>query len=365
MENFTRKLLTEWRRLKLPVADKCFIIAVSGGADSVGLMLALDELRKLGKLNLRFIVAHFNHNLRGENSAADEEFVRHLTIKLNLEFACETRKPEDEIRNKKGNLEQNARQSRYDFLLETAENLRADSVLTAHTINDQAETFLLNLMRGSGLDGLSGMKLIRNFEPQVSNPELEKQSAIHNQQSIIRLVRPLLNWAKREDTENFCRFKNVKFRFDAMNEDLAFSRVRIRKVLLPLLKDFNPKIVETLAQTASLLRETAEHLEFINQKPQAETLFELHSESDNNENRKPNLLLKDLTNVFPAMRRIILRDWLKANRGNLRRLDLKHIEAVENLIFSRKSGRIVELPGGEIIVKNGGKLHFQKTKVEK
>jgi len=78
-----------------------------------------------------------------------------------------------------------------------------------------------------------------------------------------------------------------------------------------------------------------------------------------------NLLLKDLKDVFPSIRRLVLRDWLKNNRGNLRRLELKHIEAIEKLMFSRKSGRIVELPNGEKILKKDGKLIFQKTKVEK
>ncbi|HLM62644.1 MAG TPA: TilS substrate-binding domain-containing protein, partial [Pyrinomonadaceae bacterium] len=164
----------------------------------------------------------------------------------------------------------------------------------------------------------------------------------------------------------------------AMNEDLKFNRVRIRKVLLPLLKDFNPKIIETLAQTARLLREDAEHLAVISQQL-TEIQNEVGSEKLNDsalvfdiENRSPKpeaeseyLLLKDLKDIFPAMRRMILRDWLRNKRGNMRGLELKHIEAVEKLIFSRKSGRIVELPGGELVTKKDGKLHFQKTKVEK
>jgi tRNA(Ile)-lysidine synthase len=182
------------------------------------------------------------------------------------------------------------------------------------------------------------------------------------------LVRPLLNWAKREDTENFCLLNEIEFRYDSMNEDLAFRRVRIRKVLLPLLKDFNPRIVETLGKTAELLRENAELLEQINSDVAdgyAGNEREIFLSKDGEDEIIEVLLVKDLKNVFPSMRRFVVREWLKNRRGDLRRLSAKHFEAVENLIFSRKSGNTIELPGGEIVVKKDGKLFYEKTTVEK
>ena len=144
MDNFTRQLLTEWRKLELPFADKTVIIAISGGADSVSLALALHDLKVRNKLDLRFILAHFNHHLRGEESKRDEEFVKNLAEKFGFELII----GKGEI-SKNENLEQSARKARYDFLTETAENLKVFAVLTAHTLNDQAETFLINLIRGS------------------------------------------------------------------------------------------------------------------------------------------------------------------------------------------------------------------------
>jgi len=378
MDVFTRNLITEWRKLKLPFADETFVIAVSGGADSVSLMLSLNDLRQRGKLNLRFVIAHYNHDLRGAESDSDAQFVREITAKYNFELALKIQNPKSKIQNQTGNLEQNARQARYQFLIETAENLHAFGVLTAHTRNDQAETFLLNLIRGSGLDGLSAMKTVRNLESRVLSRESENKidsdeeldaegkSEIQNLKSKILLVRPLLSWAKREDTENFCRLNNIEFRMDAMNEDLAFNRVRVRKILIPLLKEFNPKIVETLAQTAELLGNDALLLNAKEKESEPPTENEIR-QTDKTEGKEPSeiLFLKDLRDIFPAMRRLILREWLKTNRGSLRRLEMKHIEAIEKLIFTRKSGKVVELPGGEIVTKNGGKLHFQKTKVEK
>lgn len=336
MNDFCRKLITEWRKLVLPFADETIIVAVSGGADSTALAAALHELKEGKKLNLRFVAAHFNHDLRGEHSEKDELFVRHLTEKLNFELVLGKGKISEV-----GNLEQNAREKRYEFLYETAEKLKASIVLTAHTMNDQAETFLMNLIRGSGIEGLGGMKSIRILKS-------EEKSEIQNSKSKIKLVRPLLSWARREDTENFCHQNEIEFCFDAMNEDLRFQRVRIRKILLPLLKDFNPKIVENLARTAELLRgELTENFG-------AEKLFS-----------EENLALKDLRNLTKPLLYRSLRAWLENRRGDLRGLEVKHIEAIERLLLSRKSGKTVELPGGEAVIKNGGILQFQKTKVEK
>ena len=368
MRNFVRNFLTEWRRLELPFADETIVAAVSGGADSVSLLLALNELKKRKKLNLRIVIAHFNHQLRGEDSDEDELFVSNLAAEFNFELALGKK----EFSRDKGNLEQNARNARYFFLGEIAENLDAQFVLTAHTLNDQAETFLFNLIRGSGLEGLGGMKTKRSFESKIESRESEtnsdndEKSQIPNPKSQIELVRPLLHWATREDTENFCHLNNVEFRYDSMNEDLKFNRVRIRKILLPLLKDFNPKIVETLAKTAELLRDDALALDAARRKTETENSdFSAKDQKPKTKNHLENLPLKELRELFPSMRRIILRDWLKKNRGNLRRLELKHIEAVDKIIFSRKSGRTIELPGGEIVFKKAGKLHYQKTKVEK
>ena len=361
MHDFTRKFITEWRKLELPFEGKTFIAAVSGGADSVSLLLALNDLRERKKLENRFVIAHFNHNLRQEDSEKDAEFVKSLCVKFNFELALGSGNV-----LKQGNIEQNARIARYDFLRKTAENLHADAVLTAHTINDQAETFLINLIRGSGLQGLSGMKAVRileeekkkreekeNNESKIWNLESEiyDESQIPNHKSQILLVRPLLNWATRADTENFCRENEIEYRCDTMNEDLAFKRVRVRKFLLPLLTEFNPKIVETLAQTARLLSDEisiAENTE--DQKPNPENKF---------------LQLKELKSLSKSILYRTLREWLEFNRGNLRGLELKHIEAIERLIFSRKSGTTIELPDGEIVVKKNGKLSFKIFKVEK
>lgn len=332
MHKFARNLLSEWRKLKLPVENENIIVAVSGGADSVSLLLAVADLRERKKLNLNFIVAHFNHDLRGAESLDDAKFVEDLATNLKLTFIGSIQNPKSKIQSQTGNLEQSARIARYEFLSESARNYGAFAVLTAHTLNDQAETFLLNLIRGSGAAGLGAMCVVRKLN--------------ENEETL--LVRPLLSWAKRADTENFALEKGCEFRIDAMNENTKFSRVQIRKNLIPLLAaDYNPKIIERLAKTAFLLQEENGQSPVVN--------YQL----------SVNPSVQDLKNLAKGELYDFLRKWMKQQRGNLRRLESRHFEAIERLVNSRKSGRTIELPGGEIVIKRHGKLVFEKTKVEK
>lgn len=320
MHKFVRALVTEWRRLQLPSADATVIVAVSGGADSTALLLALAELKKRKKLDLEIAAAHYNHGLRGRESEEDEKFVSELAGSLNIPFTAG--RPDKPL--PKSNIEQRARESRYEFLASVATERDANLVLTAHTLNDQAETFLINLIRGSGPDGLAAIKPVRELgQAGLGDGRL--------------LVRPMVRWAMRADTEDFCQDSGVEFRRDAMNDDVRFTRVRIRKELIPKLAEFNPKIIQTLARTAETLAgfvpETAAG-------PPATLLVRELKKLE-----KPELYSK-------------LRSWLKRERGDLRRIDLRHIESIGHLIYTRKSGKTAELPGGQQVVKQGGRLEF-------
>ena len=322
VHRFVRSLITEWRRLELPFKDATVIVAVSGGADSTALLLALADLKKRKKLDLEFVVAHFNHMLRGQASESDEKFVRELATDFGFEFVSDKG-----VLKGSSNLEERAREARYKYFSKLAKRTKARYVLTAHTMNDQAETVLMNIIRGSGADGVVGIRTIRPFEKD----------------SKVTLVRPLLSWAKRESTESFCRENMVHFRRDAMNDDPRFTRVKIRKEVLPLISEINPKIIESLARFAELSN---------------------FRSSNRNTFDGPFLELSDLAGLSNTDLNTWIRGWIAQNRGSSRGLQLKHIEGVARLAKSRKSGRLVELPGGDVVEKSGGRLAFRHNKLE-
>jgi tRNA(Ile)-lysidine synthase len=181
--------------------------------------------------------------------------------------------------------------------------------------------------------------------------------------SKIRLVRPLLSWARRSDTEDYCRSRRIHFRVDEMNHDTKFTRVKVRKQLLPLMQSFNNKIVEALARTAALLREDAAAL-----SDEASKLLSLASkvpESQNEETNLPPLNVKVLANASVAIRRRALRQWLSLARGDLRRLEMVHLLGVEGLLEGTRSGRVAELPDGTRVVRKRGWLEVSVKEVEK
>lgn len=351
LSTFAAKLLAEWQRLGLPLADATIVIAVSGGADSSALLLALDELVNSGKLNLKIVVAHLDHGLR-KTGRGDAQWVKRIAKSLDAGIdvvigKADLRKPG--ATNGDGfpaNLEQAARNARYKFLHKTAKAKHSHLVLTAHTLDDQAQTILMRLLRGSAAEGLSGIVAVRALAPG----------------SDIRLVRPLVSWARRADTEDYCKSRKIESRVDEMNFEETFLRVRVRQQLLPLMKSFNPRIVEALNRTAALLAEDSEALA----EAAGQLLEKAGLEGDRpNETRGPSLNVKVLAEAPAALRRRALREWILRARGNLRRVEMVHLLAVEALLTGERGGRVAELPGGLKIVRKRGKLEFSDKVIEK
>lgn len=349
---FTLSLLTEWRKLGLPFGEETVVLAVSGGADSCGLALGVSDLAKRGKLECRFVIAHFDHGIRGRKSAEDARFVESLAGELGFDFV--TAKAPASVFRSKANLEEKARNARYRFLCSAAKDLGSDSVLTAHTRNDQAETLLLNLIRGSGLSGLSGMGSARPMDEIGTSPGPDGHSGVTSG-SAIRLFRPLLSWASREDTVGYVSDCGLEPRTDAMNEDLSFQRVRIRKHVLPVLSDLNPNIVDTLARTADTLRL---ELELLTGDPEELARSERISGLDS-------IPAAEVGKMSNALAMHTVRQWLLKRRGSLRGIDRGRLSAIVALAGSAKSGTTVELPRKCAVVKRRGRLCFEDVEVEK
>jgi tRNA(Ile)-lysidine synthase len=333
MSEFARRLLGEWRRRGWAAGGERLLVAVSGGADSSALLLALDELRRAGKLEVELVAAHLDHGLRGARGAEDARWVKGWARSLGYEVV--SGRAESGAGGE--NVEQAARRARYEFLSASARACGARAVLAAHTLDDQAETVLLRLLRGSGAAGLSAIRPERPLEAGGD----------------IALRRPLLRWARRADTEEFCREHGVEFRRDEMNEDEAFARVRLRRRVVPLLETFNPRAVEALARAADLLHEDSAALEAL----AAGLLAEAEEEAEGG--TAGPLRVDVLARSLPSLRRRALRLWLARGRGDLRRVELVHVRAVERLLHGERGGRVAELPGGARVERRRGLLLFR------
>jgi tRNA(Ile)-lysidine synthase len=360
LSTFARQLLNAWRELQLPLAGANIVVATSGGADSTALLLALDELLARRQLHGNLVVAHLDHGLRPE-SEDDAAWVANLARQLGHRSVTGRVNVGKRARAAGDNLEQAARRARYDFLAKTARTSNAQLILTAHTMDDQAETILLRLLRGSGADGLTGIAPVRLLVTQTvslrsarrTQPATQTNSLLYSVPSDLLLARPLLTWARRAETEKYCRERKVDYRSDPMNEDERFARVRVRKQLLPLMASFNGKIVEALARTAELMRADLAVL-----SREAELLLVKAAVARKSGTNVPPLNVSVLADAPAAVRRRALRQWIAEGRWDLRRIELVHIIGIEKLLLGDRGGRVAELPGGDQVVRKQKRLEF-------
>jgi tRNA(Ile)-lysidine synthase len=212
-------------------------VAVSGGADSTALLVAMAEAKP--EWGVALSAAHVHHGLRGAEADADELFVRELCKRLGVPLKVLHVDTAARQAAEGEGLEEAARELRYEAL----RGLEVDAVATAHTLDDQAETVVMKMLRGAWTEGLGGIAP-------------EKQGLGIREQGLGRpkIVRPMLG-VRRSEVEAFLRERGQAWREDASNQDLGLTRNRVRRVLMPMLREFNPKVDEALARTAAIARE--------------------------------------------------------------------------------------------------------------
>ena len=222
------------------------LVALSGGSDSVALLFVLRELEREGALTVAG-AAHLNHQLRGDEADADEAFCRALAARLELPFLAERFDIQALAREQKRSIEDAARTARYAFLDRAASALGADAIAVGHTVDDQAETFLLRLLRGAGTRGLGAI------HPRVRVPAVAPAARRW-------VIRPLIDLHRAELREYLVALDET-FREDSSNADVSFDRNRIRHEVLPLLRSrFSPRVERVLAREAALARQDEEFL---------------------------------------------------------------------------------------------------------
>jgi tRNA(Ile)-lysidine synthase len=343
VHGLAERLLKTIRKQESIRAGDRLAVAVSGGADSVALLCLLLELR--AELGIVLSVAHVNHKLRGEESDEDERFVAKLARQHELELhLCEA--PVDgKHRSEIGSgIEAAARELRYGFFRQLAREGRVAKIATAHTLDDQAETVLLRIFRGTGIRGLSGIHPRIVFEEQG--------------RAFGELVRPLLGF-RRAALQEFLRERGQSWREDSSNRDIAFLRNRVRHRLLPMIgEEFGEAAIEHMGELAEIARAEEEHWERAHP--------EVRGGDAGDETRQApslrGLAVAPLLALPLAVQRRLVRGWLETNASGLS-ISFRLID--EALELARGSvGKRLELPGGRNLLKRNLRRGRQELLLE-
>ncbi len=295
--------------------DGRMLLAVSGGADSAALLLIMARLAK--NLRLQLAVAHFDHGMRGRRvTQREERFVREMASSVGVAFHAGS--------GRGGRIESEdaARRARYEFLATVAEREGYGVIATGHTASDQAETVLLHLVRGAGLDGLAGMTA-EGAWPFPGHAGL-------------RLLRPLLHLS-REETEAYCAAAGIEPIEDASNTSPRYRRNRVRHEVLPLLREMNPRIDYALVRLADAAGEDIAYLRSV--------AAEAQLEAPEGSRRLSRRVLAG----WPASpRRHALRLAVALLLGDGQELRQRHFEALERLVLEGRTGDRLDLPRGVV-----------------
>jgi tRNA(Ile)-lysidine synthase len=321
----------------LPSKEKV-VVGVSGGADSVCLLHVLAKWRQ--RLGIRLHVAHLNHQIRGVESQADSEFVSDLAGALGIPITIDSQDVAAYRTESKSSLEEAARELRYAFFAGVARQVGACRIAVGHTRDDQVETILMHIIRGTGVAGLSGLAPCSPLVHDRRRMSLPGQasSAVKAQRSCVSIIRPLLD-TTRQETANYCQEHQLNPHVDSSNLSPSFFRNRLRLHLLPMLRQYNPNIDQALLRLADIAKEENAFIE-----QQASGLW---NEVARQENRAIYLDKKQMAGLSMALQRHLLRLAVSRLIGDVRDIEATHIEAARGLL-GKSAGKMSVLPYGVI-----------------
>jgi tRNA(Ile)-lysidine synthase len=328
------KVLDFIQQYKLTRRRDLVVIGVSGGADSVCLLHGLAKWRN--RLGIRLHVAHLDHQIRGIESEADAEFVSNLAGSLGIPITVDRQDVAAYRTERKCSVEEAARELRHIFFARVAREVGAHRIAVGHTRDDQVETILMHIIRGTGITGLCGLTpcspLVHDNRGMSLPPEAS--IAANAQRRDLLIIRPLLG-ITREETANYCREHQLDPRIDSSNLLPSFFRNRLRLHLLPLLRQYNPSIDQALLRLADIAKEDNAFIE-----QQASGLWD---EVARQENKSIYLDKKQMAGLSIALQRHLLRMAVTKLVGDVRDIEATHIEAARSLL-SKPAGKIRTLP---------------------
>jgi tRNA(Ile)-lysidine synthase len=311
-------------------AGERLLLCVSGGPDSTAMLYAFDTISK--EAGLRPFVAHVNHCLRGAESDSDQGYVEDTARSLHIPVICSREDTAACSRLDKISIETAARRLRYDFFIRTAKELGIDIIATAHTKDDQAETVLMRVIRGTGFRGLRGIPVKNNING-------------------ITIIRPLI-YLTRKEILSYLASKGINPRTDRSNAKAKFFRNSVRLRLLPAIrKQYNPDIRNALSNLAALTQEDYEYLDS-NHRKAFKKLAKI---------RKDNVVifsLYDIKSRHLSIARGVIRHAIEYLRKGLDNIEYRHWQEIESLIYDRPRGSKVNLPNKVVAEKTERYLKF-------
>ena len=313
------------KKNKLICPKEHIVVGVSGGADSMCLLHILRDLRE--EYELQLTVAHINHGIRLE-AKEDADFVAEMCEKWDIPYKEHQCNVIQIAKDKKCSEEEAGRNERYWFFEKTRKACGGDKIAVAHTMNDQAETMLMRLIRGSGISGLGAMTAKRDF-----------------------IIRPLLA-ISREDVEAYCHQHGIDFKEDKTNKMDLYTRNRLRRHVLPMLKkDFNPKVVEAVAQAALQLQETEQYLVV-----QTQSAYEAVVTTDN---KGCMIQIEPFMAYHSVIQGRIIRLVIDHQIGSLKNVNYLNISDILEL-FYKQSGKMVHIGSQYIAIREHGSIRIMK-----
>jgi tRNA(Ile)-lysidine synthase len=332
------KVLDFIQRYSLISRKELVVVGVSGGADSVCLLHVLAKWRK--ELGIKLHIAHLNHQLRRVESEADAEYVSNLAGSLGIPITVDRQDVAAYRVERNCSIEEAARELRYTFFARVAREVGARRIAIGHTRDDQVETILMHILRGTGITGLCGLAPCSPiaYDSQGMSLRAKAPSVAKGQRSNLLVIRPLLD-ITREETASYCQEHQLEPRIDSSNLSPAFFRNRLRLHLLPLLRQYNPSIDQALLRLADIAKEDNAFIE-----QQASGLWDQVARQENN---AIYLDKKQIASLPIALQRHLLRAAVTRLVGDVRDIEANHIEAARSLLNKPASKRI-SLPHGLI-----------------
>jgi tRNA(Ile)-lysidine synthase len=330
--NLTERALKTFRDYDMLRPGDSVIAAVSGGPDSIFLIYVLRRLKDKLKLT-SLSVCNLDHGLRGEESRVDSLFVKNAAREAGLKFFHKKVRIK-KLKRENLSTEEAARQARYKFYFAAAKKAGANVIATGHTLDDQAETVLMRLIKGASLKGAAGIPPVR-------------------EEGKFRFIRPLLGIEKRE-IKKYLDDEGISYRMDSTNLEPVYFRNVVRNEVIPFLERYNPRLKRAMFNFAEHLRED---YEFIREAKHRSSLIPHPSRLKQG---AIELRLKDIVIQPKALQKEILRDALERAGGEVKRLSYRHWKEIDALIRCKRTGNAVDLPGGIRLKRTASTLVFHR-----